>query len=455
PLYRRYGFLFSKDLAQALQTRLEAGQGQTDGNLRHLYGYIAQGWIEEQQKATEETKAAAEAACTVTVDGRTLPYRALPIAIAAEPDRGRRHALKDAKVAADRDLLPFHRELWEAAHGLARELGYMTYLDYCHAIHGVDYPALNRQLQQFLATTADHFRGVFGPWMQGALGIPLEAGHAADISHLLRQPRLDSLLPKEQLLPTLDRFTTGMGLPIAEIPAIRLDLESRPGKSPRAFCSPIAVGQEVMVTLSPHGGLPDYTTLLHELGHAYHFAFCDPSLPVEERTLGDRAVSEGFAFLFNYLPENPAFLERCVGIGDPTPVIQGVLRTKLWMLRRYGAKLNYEVALHQGPSLELAEPLYVRNLEDALLVRHEPTNALIDLDSDLYCADYLRAWIWEVQLRRHLEAQFGAEWFADPRAGRALVELWRLGERHAADELARMVGYDSLDIGPLTDVMLG
>ena len=36
----------------------------------------------------------------------------------------------------------------------------------------------------------------------------------------------------------------------------------------RAFCAPVRVPHEVYLVLRPHGGQTDWTTFLHELGHA-------------------------------------------------------------------------------------------------------------------------------------------------------------------------------------------
>ena len=121
-----------------------------------------------------------------------------------------------------------------------------------------------------------------------------------------------------------------------------VDAEPRPKKTPRAFCAPVRVPEEVYLVLTRIGGREDYETLMHEAGHAEHFSHVDPALPVEHRYLGDNSVTEGFAFLFQHLTEDPAWLEHPPGDRRPRagrgPRAQQQRKTHL-VLRRYCTKI--------------------------------------------------------------------------------------------------------------------
>ncbi len=78
-------------------------------------------------------------------------------------------------------------------------------------------------------------------------------------------------------------------------------------------------------------------------------------------------------------------------------------------------------------------------------------NYLADVDDAFYCAQYLRAWMLEAQLRRFLERTFGADWFSTREAGEYLITLWRRGQELTAEELATDIGYDRLDARYLID----
>ena len=58
------------------------------------------------------------------------------------------------------------------------------------------------------------------------------------------------------------------------------------------------------------GGPDDWRALFHEAGHTEHYAHTSADLSVEERRLGDNAVTEGWAMLFEHLVGEPAWLNR-------------------------------------------------------------------------------------------------------------------------------------------------
>jgi len=118
-------------------------------------------------------------------------------------------------------------------------------------------------------------------------------------------------------------------------------------------------------------------------------------------------------------------------------------------LRRYGAKLLYEQELHAGAGDPASR--YTEILGSVLKVHIAPEKYLEDVDDAYYAARYLRAWIFEVQMRHYLEREYGHAWFTQPAAGRFLVGLWRQGQRDNVVELARQMGYEGLDLEPLTE----
>src|SRR5206468_215452 len=81
-------------------------------------------------------------------------------------------------------------------------------------------------------------------------------------------------------------------------------------------------------------------------GHTEHYANTDPGLAFEFRHLGDNSVTESFAFLIEHLVEEPGWLRERLGAGDPERAIAHARAFRLLMLRRYAAKLAYELELH-------------------------------------------------------------------------------------------------------------
>ena len=202
--------------------------------------------------------------------------------------------------------------------------------------------------------------------------------------------------------------------------------------------------------ISPQGGRDDTQTLLHEAGHTEHFAHVEPGLPFERRLLGDNSFTEAFAFLFQYLAEEPAWLEEVLGV-DGEPLAGYAQAVKLIFLRRYSAKLGYERRLHAADTDLSAMPgENARRLSAAVHVDWPRESWIQDVDPFFYSACYLRAWAAERSLRAHLVETFGERWFTEPAAGDVLKRIWSKGQRALAEELLEEIGAPPhIDLGVL------
>jgi hypothetical protein len=206
----------------------------------------------------------------------------------------------------------------------------------------------------------------------------------------------------------------------------------------------------VILVIARLGGRDDYDALMHEAGHAEHYAHVDPSLPFEQRYLGDNSVTEGFAFLLEHLAADPAWLEDLLGVEDASPVRDHARATRLLFLRRYCAKLGYELELHGGGDLDRMRDVYVRRLSAAAHVEWPGATWLSDVDPFFYAARYLRAWALETHLRQLLRERFGERWFAEPEAGALLRDWWSRGQAADADDLLAELTGARLDFSVLT-----
>jgi hypothetical protein len=153
-------------------------------------------------------------------------------------------------------------------------------------------------------------------------------------------------------VPVFAETLAGLGLDLSAQGNVHLDTESRPTKSPRAFCSPVRVPDEVYLVISPVGGHEDFAALFHEGGHTEHYANTEPGLPFEFRHLGDNGVTESFAFLLEGLVADPHWLRARAPEADPEAVASQARAVRLMFLRRYFTKLGYELELHGGGSLD-------------------------------------------------------------------------------------------------------
>ncbi|MFI5121876.1 MAG: hypothetical protein ACHQJ5_03180 [Vicinamibacteria bacterium] len=452
PIYARHAGLFSLErVAELRQLALAAGGEQARG-LRYLTQFALDGLLGELTRAEAEETARLESALEVEVDGGSIPYRQVVIEQANEPDADRRLALGLAQdsLLAER-ITPLLREALERSHSVCRELGWRGYADAYSDLRELDFAALAERTAGLLETTASAYPEALAPRLESAGLPPLGELRRSDLPRFFRAPELDAGFDPDRLAPALAETMAGLGIDLRAQANVHLDTDSRPTKSPRAFCSPLRVPDEVYLVVAPVGGREDFGAVMHEGGHTEHYANISRELPFEHRYLGDNGVTESFAFLFERLTEEPAWLAEHLGIEAPEAVLAHARAVWLLLVRRYCAKLAYERELH-GESAQL-DPMparYAELLGDATGVAEWPAEQwLADVDPGFYVVCYLRAWALETHWRRALRERFGERWFAEPEAGRWLLGLWRHGQRLPAEELLADALGEQLDFGPL------
>jgi hypothetical protein len=236
------------------------------------------------------------------------------------------------------------------------------------------------------------------------------------------------------------------------VPGIEVDAEPRPRKHPRACCFAPRVPGEVIVLLAPRGGVDDWEALFHETGHAFHAAFTSPDLPVERRRIGDPALTETWAFLLHYRIADPAWIPDVVPAPRAERFARAIAFRKLALLRRYAAKIRYELELNALPAGVDPRPLadlYAEELSSATGYVYREGSYLADTDPLLYSVDYLRAWCLEVQLAESLRERFGRRFWRERGAGELLKQLWNTGSTYTADGIADELGVGPIDVEPL------
>ncbi len=439
PIYARHAALFEREAAERLR---EAGAP------RELVRFAVEGLFGQETKREAEALARREAEARITVGDGELGYREAVAAQANERDPERRAALERARLdVVERELNPLLLEAHERSAALARELGWTSVLAMCEELSGVDLRALGEQASAFLAATDEPYEPLVDAEVRAQLGVGLDELRRADMPAFFRAPGLDEHFPEDRLLASLEGTVAGLGLDGA---GVVVDAEVRPTKSPRAFCAPVRVPAEVHLVIARVGGHDDYEALMHEAGHAYHYSHVGPGLPFEDSHLGDNSVTEAYAFLMQHLTTEPGWLARILDVPDPEPIARFASASRMVFLRRYCAKLGYELELHGDgrPPGENARD-YAARLGGALRIDWPDATWLSDVDPFFYAARYLRAWAFEAHLRALFRERFGDGWFAEPEAGALLRSLWSRGQADDADALLAELTGERLDLAVL------
>jgi hypothetical protein len=449
----RYPLLFQRETLAyiASLTDSEAEPRLRQALLRQFSDYV----VQDSLRDASERLTNAEGAAAVELDGERISYRSVPGRLSAEPTADKRRRLCRTWLAELDRLNSLRSEVREREAQTLQELGYEDATDYAQRLHGLKLGALHDRLQLFLARSREPYLDRLAYYVSAAGLAPAEAAYS-DLNWVLAGRSYDSLFDPREMLPALQRTLGGLGVPLDGLRGVTLDLEPRPRKTPRAFCTSPDAPHDVRLVLTPRGGQDDYATLFHEAGHLLFSSHMSPALPFVQRHHGDTSVHESYAFLLQHLTESPAWWYEVMGVRqlDSAPAAGGpTLRQclafmrfdRLYMLRRYSAKLHYELEFFAaggvGGNREAQAGRYADTLTAGVDFPYPRERYLDDFDRGFYVAQYLQAWIWEVQLRRHLEHEFGEAWFTQRRAGEFLRELWSVGLTYDIGETAERLGF--------------
>jgi hypothetical protein len=453
-IYERYGELFTKDsidrLKQALAETSEHFETDRAGTRRLLVFSIEQ-YLEASVKDLIREISEYESAATIRSSGREMAFQEAAAAISVESDRERRRALFKKRAEVIDSSNDLRAERLAKLHGAARSLGYSGYMTLFEELRGIDYRSIALESERFLDRTEALYVARLDEALRRDLGMRIEEAQRPDATYFTHLTGYNEHFPAEGLLNVYRNTMAGLGISVDSQSNIFIDDLPRPRKSARAFCIPVSVPDDVKLVIRPVGGQSDYQSLLHESGHAQHYGWTSPSLRPEFKYTGDYALTETYAFLFNHVVSDGAWLADLIHMGESSAFRRADMLSRLLLVRRYAAKLIYECELHTGDSPGQAADLYSELQTHATKFRTESTEFLYDLDDSFYSASYLRAWAFEVMLREHLKTRFGERWWASRRAGNLLKEMWETGDRYTADEMASQLGLGPIVFEPLID----
>src|SRR3954469_11408725 len=446
PIYKRHASLTRLEKAQSLGLVADRSKG-----VRELWKFACEGYLGDLTRSHAEKLAALEASIETTIEGETIPYRMLRVVMANEPDRAKRERIERRRnELGEEHLNPVHLEAAQVAQRAVPDLGAPNYRA-LYEQFGFRLDDLAAQCRDVLDSTERLYEDAADRLFRARAGVSLDEARRWDVGRVFRATEWDSAFKADAMLPALEGTLDDLGIDLRSQSNVELDVEFREKKTPRAFCVGIEVPDRVVLVIQPMGGADDWRALFHEAGHTEHFAHTARELPMEERRLGDNAVTEGWAMLLQHLTDEPAWLRRRLDMPRPDEYAVEGATGLLYFVRRYAAKLLYELEFFVADDVTTLQPRYVDILADALKIEPSTTDYLADIDSGFYVTEYLRSWAFEAQLRAHLRERFGNNWFAKREAGSLLRELWAEGQRVNADELLKDVTGAELEMAAVAE----
>ena len=455
-VYGTHELVTGADVLPVIQRELAEAAGEERRRLRYLLAWVAEQKVEASLASLEDELRRWETEAEVALPGEERrPLRGLRRAVENEPDRARRRELERRRSEKTAEALPLRVELLHREREAVQDLGFGSFMEARERLSGLNIRGLEREAVRVLTTTEDGYRRLLQAQARHRLDVDPAALDRSDVRWLARAPWLDGSFSLAGHLETLRTDLRALGLPLEADGRVRLDLEERPLKAGRSFCAPLRVPEEVVLVVPPTGGLLDCERLLHETGHTLHLAYTDEQLPFEYRSLGDGAVTETFAILFETLLLEPAWVRHASGL-DETGVraqqeLMGFLA--LYRLRRQAARVLYEIELYASDRPGEMGARYAELMSGATGVTYDPRTYLEEVDRGFWVTRQLRAWMLMPVLRRQLHERYADAWYRNPGAGLYLHELFSAGQREDASQLAGHLGVERLSSGRLLEAV--
>ncbi|HMJ00244.1 MAG TPA: hypothetical protein VK488_10465 [Gaiellaceae bacterium] len=450
-----YADLFSREQLDALRSAEEEAEGDERERLYRLSKECEAGVADRELSERQDQLENAILAARVTFKDEEIPLRTAQARLAVLPAYRDREELGDLNGNASAAFNEGRRELMAAENELAADLsGTADPIERNEEEKGISIRALAERLR----LASDESAGAYGElrdrWFERLLGPERDAVPASyHMSYMRRLSPLEGTYTKERSVEVCLETLTKLGFDLANEKSIRLDLDDRPQKSPRACVIASDAPTVVHLITRAQGGLHDYQAFLHEAGHALHYAGCDPELPYTFRNLSrDHALTEIYSFILEAISREPGWHAEYFGLSDEDAATnaEATIFLDALLYRRYAAKLGFELEFWGRFDDDGGTPDgYSEHLGDATGVRYRSDGFLADMDAGFYSADYLRAWIRSAQLRAHLVSEVGNDWWRSPETGERLRALFSEGTRPSSEEIAARIGFDPLDTGPL------
>jgi hypothetical protein len=444
----RYADLFTREQLEALR---DSGDERLFRLREACLGGIIVGELAEPSDRLENAVLAAR----VEFRGEELPLRSAQATLALLDDYGAREQLGtltgDTSARFNDDRL----ELLRAEEDLDAELsGEPDPVERSAGRKRIDLDELAAALRSAASEQGEAWTELRERWADRLLGEDREDEPSSyHVAYLRRLSPLASLYTKERAVPVCLETLTRLGFDLGADDHIRLDLDDRPQKSPRACVIASDPPSVVHLITRAQGGLHDYQSFLHEAGHALHYAGCDPSLPYTFRRLSrDHALTEIYSFLLESVTREPGWHREQFDLdaGEAEDCADATRFLDVFLFRRYAAKLDYELEIWADFANAPAHATkYAEHLRAATGFRYRPDGYLADMDGGFYSADYLRAWIRSAQLRAYLRETIGPDWWEQSATGDFLRGLFAQGTQPSSEEIAARIGFYPLDTRPL------
>ena len=318
---------------------------------------------------------------------------------------------------------------------------------------GISIRELERALASASEAVTERLRRLQDRWLERLLGPEHEeVPSSSHVAYLRRLSPLEAIYTRSGRSRACMDTLARLGFDLEHEPNIKLDLDDRPQKSPRACVIPADPPQVVHLITRAQGGCTTTRRSCTRPGTRSTTRAATPRCrtpsatsrattrsPRSTRTSSRRSRGE------------PGWHARYFGLSDEEAQQNAEATTFLEALlfRRYVGEAAVRARLLGPLRARTADRRRLRGAPDRgdRACEYRRDGYLADMDAGFYSADYLRAWIRSAQLRSYLEREVGEDWWASKETGDRLRALFREGTQPSSEEIAGRIGFEPLDTG--------
>ena len=256
-------------------------------------------------------------AARVMVQGRGDPLRSAQAQLAVLPSYADREELGEIQAAESAEFNPDRLELIAPARSSRRELsGIADAVERNEEEKGISLRELSRGAEGASDAPTEAYRALRDHWFERLLGPErAEIPTSFHTAYMRRLSPLEATYTKDRATEVCLETLLALGFDLPPQTNIKLDLDDRPQKSPRACVIASDPPRVVHLITRAQGGVHDYQAFLHEAGHALHYGGFDPSLPYTFRRISrDHALTEIYSYIVEAISREPGWHARYFGL---------------------------------------------------------------------------------------------------------------------------------------------
>jgi hypothetical protein len=444
-LAARFPKALSADSEQAAEDAVTAAEAKGDPVLLRRHRALRAG-IAWARFRVAEREAVLEAEDRLDRSGARLPdgsnsgWAALRQMRDRAPVRAARAAGERAMAEAAASVADGRVELARRRHEEAQRRGAKDPRGVFERLEGIELAKVAADARKFLEATRDAYRENLG-WLLKRHDASLDTAEAHDIDWARFEIRKTLPAPRDRMSKVLEGALKWMGLDASA----HGKLHRGAAAAPPSVVARRKVPGEVHFLLHLEDGVPAWAAALGDWGRALAAAWTPPSLPMEDRVLGDAAVPLAWGALLSLAPLEKDWLARVLDFAKSKDAARELQTLHLAATRRLAGLFEAELDLAAGSTAQEATDL----ITDATLARFHPGLLLEETSAWFATTHRLRAAAAAASLANLLESRFES-WHRDAETGKFLVAAWNLGRQCGLAELLEKLGAEADTFGGMT-----